>query len=410
MKNDLDELLRCVLVSKEKPGDILNRKIIVQIRERENMRRKKYHKISAAVLAAALVTASSITVFAAWQYLSAADVADELGESGVAKAYMEQTAGEDKTVGNSEKSQPEGESQSFGGYKATMLGLVSGKELTEKNRISNGEVRDDRTYCTVAIEREDGTSMDEVLGEYFVSPLIGGLNPGLYNAATLCGNYSEFVENGVLYRLLECDNIEYFADRKLYLCVTDTAFYNSLCYHYNEADGSISRNTEYEGLNALFDLKIDAALADPAKAQALIDETDDKLSGNNGDAESGIEVPQQAKEAMEWAAQLTSENIAEYCVRLEHTVQTVSVDKDGNYVIPPFNVNKEETDLEGNGKIFNAKFYSFEEYKPGVPYIDGYGTSEDGMSRLVINTFTLNEDQTMTYAAWVPKDVSIYLP
>ncbi len=410
MKNDLDELLRCVLVSKEKPGDILNRKIIVQIRERENMRRKKYNKISAAVLAAVLVTASSITVFAAWQYLSAADVADELGESGVAKAYMEQTAGEDKTVGNSEKSQLEGESQSFGGYKATMLGLVSGKELTEKNRISNGEVRDDRTYCAVAIEREDGTSMDEVLGEYFVSPLIGGLNPGLYNAATLCGNYSEFVENGVLYRLLECDNIEYFADRKLYLCVTDTAFYNSLCYHYNEADGSISRNTEYEGLNALFDLKIDAALADPAKAQALIDEIDDKLSGNNGDAESGIEVPQQAKEAMEWAAQLTSENIAEYCVRLEHTVQTVSVDKDGNYVIPPFNVNKEETDLEGNGKIFNAKFYSFEEYKPGVPYIDSYGSSEDGMSSLVINTFTLNEDQTMTYAAWVPKDVSIYLP
>lgn len=409
MKNDLDELLRCVLAPKEEPGDILNRKIIEQVKEKENMRQKKYRKASAAVIAAALVAASSLTAFAAWQYRSAADVADELGEEGVAKAFTQQTVAPDKTIEGTKQSQVEGESQSFGGYKVTMLGLVTGNDLTEKKHISNGKVRDDRTYCAVAIEREDGTAMDTEQGNYFVSPLIGGLNPGLYNAVTLCGNYSEFVENGVLYRLLECDNIEYFADRKLYLCVADTAFYNSLCYHYNEADGSISRNTEYEGLNALFDLKVDASLADPAKAQALIAEIDDTLSGNNQNEETEIEVPQQAKDAMEWAGKLTSENIAEYCVRLEHTVQTVSVDKNGNYVIPPYHVNKEETDTDGSSTIFNAKYYTFEDYAVGVPHISGYSSGSNGMKDLVITTFTLNEDGTMTYAAWVPKDVSRYL-
>lgn len=409
MKNDLDELLRCVLAPREEPGDILNRKIMEQVKEKENMRQKKYRKASAAVIAAALVAASSITAFAAWQYLSSADVADKLGEEGVAKAFTQQAVDTDKTIEGTKKSQIEGESQSFGGYRVTMLGLVSGKDLTEKKHISNGEVRDDRTYCAVAIEREDGTAMDAEQGNYFVSPLIGGLNPGLYNAVTLCGNYGEFVENGVLYRLLECDNIEYFADRKLYLCVADTAFYDSLCYHYNEADGSISRNTEYEGLNALFDLKMDASLADPMKAQALIAEIDDNLSGNNQNEETEIEVPQLAKEAMEWARKLTSENIADYCVRLEHTVQTVSVDKDGNYVIPPYHVNKDETDTEGSSATFNSKYYNSEYYAVGVPHINGYSSSENGMKDMVITTFTLNEDGTMTFAAWVPKDVSRYL-
>ncbi len=408
MKTDLDELLRCVITPREEPGDILNRKIMEQVKEKENMRQKKYRKVSAAVIAAALVAASSITVFAAWQYLSSADVADKLGEEGVAKAFTQQAEDTDKTIEGTKKSQVEGESQSFGGYKVTMLGLVSGKDLTERKRISNGEVRDDRPYCAVAIAKEDGTAMDAEQGNYFVSPLIGGLNPGLYNAATLCGNYSEFVENGVLYRLLECDNIECFADRKLYLCITDNAFYDSLCYHYNETDGSISRNTEYKGLNALFELKVDASLADPVKAQALIEEIDSKLSGN-GEEEEIVDVPQPAKEAMEWARELTSENIADYCVRLEHTVQTVSVDKDGNYVIPPYHVNKEETDTAGGTATFNAKYYNSESYAVGVPHINGYSSSEDGMKDLVITTFTLNEDGTMTYAAWVPKDISKYL-
>lgn len=410
MKNKLDELLTHVLTPKEEPGDILNRKILEQVKETENMRQKKYRRASAAVIAAALVAASSITAAAAWKYMSASDVADRLGDERLAGHFAEQMSGTDAEIimdnGGTLDGGITGESQSFGNYKVTVLGLLSGQELSTYQRMSGDDiVQSDRTYCAVAIEREDGTAINGEHESYFVSPLIGGLEPWMYNAATLCGNYSEFVENGILYRLLECDNIEYFADHKLYLCVTDTAFYESTLYHYDEADGSISRNTEYEGLNALFELEMDASKADPVKAQMLIDEINRSMEDDGTE----IELPREISDAMEWAGRLTPENIEQYCVRMENTVQTVTVDKDGYYVIQPWLVNETVSDSRGSdGLVMNASFYTAEEYARGALYIEGYSTS-GGMEDLVITTFTINEDESMTYAAWVPKDVSEYL-
>lgn len=403
MKNELDELLTRVLTPKEEPGNILNRKILEQVKESGKMRPKKYKAVTAAAVAAVFVAAGSITALAAWQYMSASEVANKIGDDSLTSHFEEQMS--DMESG-ADKSSIVGESQSYGGYKVTMLGLLSGENLSEYQRMSGGVVRSDRTYCVVAIEKEDGTAIDAEHENYFVSPLIGGLEPWLYNAVTLCGNYSEFVEDGILYRLLECDNIEYFADHELYLCVTDTSFYDTGLYHYDEASGSISRNTEYEGLNALFDLNIDASLADPSKAQALIDEINTP-SENDG---MEPEMPEEIKDAMEWAGKLTSENIEQYCVRLENTVQTVTVDKDGYYVIQPWLVNEAVSDTwGGEGGKYNAAYFSTEYYAPGVLNINGYNTGNDGMAGLVITTFIINEDGSMTFAAWVPKDVSIAL-
>ena len=419
MSNKLDELLTRALTPREEPGDILNRKILEQVKETENMRQKKYRRASAAVIAAALVASGSITAVAAWKYMSASEIADRLGDDRLAGHFAEQMS---DVNGNTDVTRPAqtdgnaddagtagsititGESQSYGGYKVTVLGLLSGENLSEFERVSGDSVRSDSTYCAVAIEREDGTAMDAEHGSYFVSPLVGGLEPWMYNAASLCGNYSEFVENGILYRLLECDNIEYFADHELYLCVTDTDFYDTRLYHYNEADGSISRNTEYEGLNALFELEIEASLADPVRAQALIDEINTPSEWDGTE----IEIPKEAKDAMEWARKLTSENLEQYCVRMENTVQTVAVDKDGYYVIQPWLVNEAVSDTRGSdGAKFNASYFTPEDYAPGTLYIDSYSGSS--MGELVITTFTLNEDGTMTYAAWVPREVSNYL-
>lgn len=414
MRKKLDELLTHVLTPREEPGEILNRKILEQVKETENMKQKKYRRASAAVIAAALVATSSITAVAAWQYMSASQVADKLGDDRLAGHFAEQMSDTDIIMDNTSGAGIDGasdgditgESQSFGGYKVTVLGLLSGEDLSAYRRMSGDDiVQSDRTYCAVAIERENGAAIDAEHESYFVSPLIGGLEPWMYNAVTLCGNYSEFVENGILYRLLECDNIEYFADHKLYLCVTDTAFYESTLYDYDETDGSISRNTEYEGLNALFELEMDASLADPVKAQALIDDINKSME----DDETEIEMPQVMSDAMEWAGKLTPENIERYCVRMENTVQTVTVDKDGYYVIQPWLVNEAVSDSRGSdGLKMNASFYTSEYYTRGVLYIEGYSTSS-GMKDLVITTFIINEDESMTYAAWVPKDISKYL-
>ncbi len=409
MRNQLDELLTHVLTPREEPGDILNRKILAQVKETEHMNQKKYKRASAAVIAAAVVAASSITAVAALQYRSASSVAERVGEEQLAGHFAQQASDAvmdpPGVAGQADGAGMIGESQSFGGYKVTVLGLVSGEGLSEYQTKSGGQVRSDRTYCVVAIAREDGTAMDAEHGDFFVSPLIGGLEPWKYNAATFCGNYSQFVEEGILYRLLECDNIECFADRELYLCVTDTSSYDTGLYHYDETNGSISRNTEYTGLNALFDLEIDPSLADPARAQALIDEINTPTEGDGTE----IELPKEMEDAMAWAGQLTPENLEQYCVKMDNTVQTVTPNKDGWYILQPWLINLAVSDTRGGegGRSYNAEYVK-ENYTPGQLYIEGYSTS-GGMEDLVITTIVLNEDGSITFAAWVPKDVSMYL-
>lgn len=154
------------------------------------------------------------------------------------------------------------ETQSYGDYRVTLLSIISGEMLSEYPHCSNGATAADRTYAVVAIENADGVPAPE----FFVSPLIGGYNPAFYNIAGMSGNYTDMAEDGILYRLLECDNVEIFADHDLYLCVSEGMFYNKEAYCYDGLTGKISRNEEYEGLNALFGLPVDTAKANPEKA------------------------------------------------------------------------------------------------------------------------------------------------
>lgn len=405
MKHDMDELLKRVLTPEEEPGEELNRNILKQIKEEEYMKKRKY-KCASVVAAAALAAASSLTAYAAWQYRSAAEVAEKLGDDSLSQILEQGDPGNGAEAASrsSQESQPfeTGVSQSYGGYKAVLLGMVSGKDLSEFSRIHNGSIRSDRTYLAVAISREDGAPVEDTAEEFFVSPLVGSLNPGLNNTAGWCGSYGQYVEDGILYRLVECDNIEYFADRKLYVCVTDTAFYDSRLYDWDEAAGSITRNEKYQGLNALFELQVDPSKADPEKAQAFLDEMD-ALRDEPGE-DLYAELPQETKEAMAWADKITPQNIEQYCVRLENTVQTKAPDEEGRVAFE-WLANEEVSDTRGGGVEIDVDWYF--KGKAGT-YIEGRGTSE-GMNDLIIEVLTLNEDGTVTFSAWVPKEGSDYL-
>ena len=68
----------------------------------------------------------------------------------------------------------------------------------------------DRTYIVSAVSRTDGVGMPENMSDdaygdmrFFVSPLIEGCNPALVNIISMDGVYTEFVQDGVLYRLTE---------------------------------------------------------------------------------------------------------------------------------------------------------------------------------------------------------------
>lgn len=266
MNTQFDELLRHALTPMDAPTLELNREILNQVKEQKEMAQTKKRKISAAIVIAVLILClGSVTVYAALKYLLPADVAEVMHDTKLTEEF------------SSDQAMVLNETQSYGGYDVTLLGLVSGEMLSKYPHLDeNKSIIADRTYAVVAIENDDGTPMPDTTEEayakleFFASPLIADYNPASYNIASMSGNYSETVIDGILYRLLECDNVEIFADHDLYLCVSNGTFYNTEAYQYDETTGKISRNESYQGLNALFELPIDDSKADPQKAAEYI--------------------------------------------------------------------------------------------------------------------------------------------
>lgn len=429
MNRNLDEMLKQALTPMDEPDFWLNQKILNQAEETEKMAMRHAKKIPAAVLAAVLVLgAGSVTAYAAWKHLTPEKVSQNLHDSRLTAAFQ----GKDAVKMN--------ESQVSGSYKVTLLGIVSGRDLTEYELTADGTVQKDRTYAVTAIEYADGTPMPDTSEDayadlsFFVSPLIKGYDPDWYNMASMNGAYTEFTENGVLYRLTECDNVEIFADHEIYLCVCDGSFYNQQAYRYDEASGEISRNESYDGLNVLFSLPLDPAKADPKAAAAYkssLQKSENQAAGNKtafqesapdtradgSNAEGNEAVPRHAAEiytdedavkhaaqrAAEekiraWTKQLTPDNIDQYAKRVESTVQVLTPDEDG-YIMYKY-------EIEGRGSSSGRVLLSwyFKDAKPGMSDCFGFSFSEDGMESLRIDTFTLNEDGTVTFAAYIPKE------
>ena len=252
MKQQLDELLKDALTPRNEPSFLLNQKILNQVKEQKEMIGKEKRRLSVATIVLAFVLCfGSVTAYGAWKYLSSADVAEKMQDNTLAEIFL------------SEKAKVINETQTYGGYQITLLSMVSGELLTEHPMYNDGTIMTDRTYVVVAIENADGTPMpstsEDAYGEleFFASPLMKGYNPVMHNIITMSGAYGEMEEDGILYRLLECNNVENLATDEIYICVSDGVFYNARAYQYDETTGEISRNEEYNGLNALFVLPIE---------------------------------------------------------------------------------------------------------------------------------------------------------
>ncbi len=298
----MTQLLQRALSPSEEPDFWLNQKIIRQMEEqrmaqeqqKEIVQKKEMRKRKrplAALVAVCVLAFGSLGVYAAWKYLTPGEVAVHTGDEKLAEAFQ----GEDAVYIN--------ETQSYGGYDVTLLGLVSGKDLSQQAFFADGVYQADRTYFVTAITNSDGTpipdprdAFDEegnVVREidcpdFFVSPLIQGCNPARFNIFLMDGGASWFVEDGVMYRICQCNNVEIFADRTIYVAVIDGSdFYDSSAYVYNEADGTIARNENYTGLNALFVLPLDASKADPAAVDEVIREVEAFWGGGTESTDNG---------------------------------------------------------------------------------------------------------------------------
>lgn len=296
-QEQFEELLRGTFAPGDSPSPEINHALFARLEEKElcNMKHTFAGKIP--VLAAAFCLLLTVSVFASWHFLSASSVAEQsLPEL---SAAFEQ---EDATKVNAVRTQK--------GYIVSLLGLTSGAALENEA----DSVDKNSTYAVVAIGKEDGTPMD-MDDSYFTSPLIQGLTPWQYNMASMGGGYTQFIENGVLYRLFNCDDIEIFADRKLYLCVTDTTFYPTEAFHMDEATGLITEAKDYDGLNILFDLPLDPAKADPERAKQYIDSLWDDTDDDN--------------EEMPALPEMTAEEILEKGTVVESSRKVLTPDKDG---------------------------------------------------------------------------------
>ncbi|GAU78880.1 hypothetical protein [Fusibacter sp. 3D3] len=269
---DLNRLLKNALSSNYEPESKLDTKIMQKARENE-MRNNRKVKMSAIVVVCCILLCFSIVSFAAWQYLTPKEIAVGVGNGLLASAFES----DDAIIMD--------ESQSYGDYTVTLLGAVSGSNLTDF--YSDGQLVSERTYAVIAISKTDGTPMpmtsDEDYGKvpFFVSPFIQSLNPQQFNIVTMNGGYSEIVKEGIMYRILECDNVQLFADRTLYLGVSNSNFYERSAYEYDETLGIISVNESYEGMNLLFDFPLDSHRADKAAAEQYLREFAEAESESN---------------------------------------------------------------------------------------------------------------------------------
>lgn len=396
MKYDMDELLRNALSSKIEPDARLNEELIrkVQEKERQIMSRKNRFKVPAvAAMAVLALTAASVTGYAAWKYLTPSQVAEVAEDQGLTAAFQ---SGEAVAIN---------ETQESGSYRITLLGIVSGKNLS-KYLIEDeaGNVSEDRTYVVTAIENADGTprpaTSDDAYGKepFFVSPLIQGLNPAAYNIVTMGGAYFEMVQDGVQYRIAECDNVEKFADRPVYLCVSDGSFYNNEAYQYDEKSGNISRNEGYSGVNALFTLPLDASKADKEGAKAYLKSLEDELNGENDDSEEEVPAEDEGVDITGQAAVETEDwNEADFKKNTKLVKELeVAPDAEGNFVYQyqigedgissSGTLGKEEIKERDDGGM--AKFRTIMGGDEKNAYIETYTLKEDGTMLLRVYEYS----------------------
>ena len=211
-----------------------------------------------AVTAAAAVALLIVSVSAALVWLTPAQVAEHHGQSLLAEAFEGPDAiAVDETV-------------ETGDFAVTLMGLVSGENLDALNQNLDSA----RTYAVLSLRRLDGEPLDNEtfdFSRYTMTPLAAGCSPAAVNNWTLNAGASGFAENGVYYYLLDTDSIEMFADRTVYIAFYEGGVPNNTIFSVNDG-GAIAFCDDFTGVQALFELPLDPAKADPAAAEAFLEE------------------------------------------------------------------------------------------------------------------------------------------
>ena len=312
MNNDIDDLLKQALTPTEEPDFWVNQKIINSMNQKGNQTMKKFKKIPVLLGLTCALCVGATTAYAAYHYLSPATVAKKMDNNKLSEAFK------------GKQSIEINQTQHFKDYDITLLGITSGKNLSQY--FKDDKLVSERTYSVVAIKTTDNKTLskDEWYEKNFlVSPYIQGFEPWKVNTFTLDGGYEQFVEDNTLYRITECDNIEKFADHTIYLGISDTTFFEKDAFTYDEKTGNIAKNEKYDGVNALFTLPIDKSKANAKEVKQFMKELEKTDSKTEEDSTDSTDAS-----IKEWVAKITPENIDQYADVIKDSVQTITP-KDG---------------------------------------------------------------------------------
>lgn len=381
MNNDIDDLLKQALTPTEEPDFWVNQKIINSMNQKGSQTMKKFKKIPVILGFTCALCVGATTAYAAYHYLSPATVAKKMDNNKLSDAFK------------GKQSIEINQTQHFKDYDITLLGITSGKNLSQY--FKDDKLVSERTYSVVAIKTTDNKTLskDEWYEKNFlVSPYIQGFEPWKVNAFTLDGGYEQFVEDNTLYRITECDNIEKFADHTIYLGISDTTFFEKDAFTYDEKTGNIAKNEKYDGVNALFTLPIDKSKANAKEVKQFMKELEKTDSKTEEDSTDSTDAS-----IKEWVAKITPENIDQYADVIKDSVQTITP-KDG---VARYSYENKKTGRKVEGSVYLK--YDFIDNKIGMSEHFNYSYDETGLSSLWLETYSLNKDGTVTVAIYTPK-------
>ena len=388
MSKGIEELLYESLRPMEEPDPELNRQIL-EWRSNKSMRKSSFRKSAVAAAVVCAVAAGSITAVAAYRYLKPAEIAEEMGENDtLAKAFDSKDAVKINETQKNDK------------YEVTLLGMVSGAglELCMPEDLEES-LQKDYTYVVMAVAHTDGTAVSQE-DQKCISPLIHGVDWMIANNGTMNTSLTSFIQDGVMYELIECDSLEKFAGRGVQIGIVDSFAEENQAFAMDES-GKYQKKADYEGTNFLFDLPLDPAKGDEQAAEqylkALEQEMDaEEDSEEESDAEEGIEdiedpeLSQFIKLKRRYRKKDDETGfLRKYAEVIPGTRQVLKEDKKG-YV--------HYKNQDGEESSFLKDDIQLEAGKQAI-IGGGYGETLDSMTMYVI---TKNEDGTLVYEEYRP--------
>ncbi|TCO72167.1 hypothetical protein EV214_11931 [Marinisporobacter balticus] len=169
-----------------------------------------------------------------------------------------------------------------------------------------------------------------------------------------------------MYRMIECDNTQLFADRALYLCVNNSSFYERDAYKYNEKTGEISINEGFKGLNLLFDFPLNKDKANNEAAEEYLKEfasaMEDDLQEESNETEKAVQNVDINKIVNHWTLISEEKVILDKNGRIYHSYKTAYGSGEGFVTVDAIfekdeigyskNVSINESDKEKNVVIY----------------------------------------------------------